>query len=234
MDIDFSNIWCWLLPLLCTLLGALFGYLLGKGSGSDTTIDNSAELDQWRDKNAKLQADLDACGKKLNAANAEVKTANAAADAAKSAADSASSQMASTANSLTGTASGAGAAAASTASSFAAGAGDTASSMDSGPSISFNGDAATAAMGKKIKLNDLKVVEGIGPKISEMFINDGISTWKALSETSVADCQKVLNKGGDRYKVHNPASWPLQAKMCYEGKWAELSKWQDEHDHGKL
>jgi hypothetical protein len=43
-----------------------------------------------------------------------------------------------------------------------------------------------------------------------------------------------LDVGGDRYKVHDPASWPMQAKMCYEGKWKELAKWQDEHDHGKL
>jgi len=50
----------------------------------------------------------------------------------------------------------------------------------------------------------------------------------------VARCQEVLKGGGDRYKIHDPASWPMQAKMCYEGKWAELAKWQDEHDHGKL
>jgi len=55
-----------------------------------------------------------------------------------------------------------------------------------------------------------------------------------LSETAVSRCQEILDGGGDRYKVHNPASWPMQSKMAYEGKWAELAKWQDEHDHGKL
>jgi len=100
--------------------------------------------------------------------------------------------------------------------------------------LPFNAAAAKAALGKTVKQDDLKIVEGIGPKISDMFITTGIKTWKVLSETTVAECQKVLDGGGNRYKVHDPASWPMQAKMAYEGKWSELAKWQDEHDHGKL
>ncbi|MGJ8737448.1 hypothetical protein D9V96_008615 [Zobellia laminariae] len=100
--------------------------------------------------------------------------------------------------------------------------------------IPFDAAAAKLAIGKTVKENDLKVVEGIGPKIEGLFQAAGVKTWKALSETSVARCQEVLKGGGDRYKIHDPASWPMQSKMCYEGKWAELAKWQDEHDHGKL
>ena len=100
--------------------------------------------------------------------------------------------------------------------------------------LPFNAAAAKAALGKTVKQDDLKIVEGIGPKISDMFSDAGIKTWKALSDTAVADCQKVLDGGGNRYKVHDPASWPMQAKMAYEGKWEELGKWQDEHNHGKL
>ena len=100
--------------------------------------------------------------------------------------------------------------------------------------VAFDSVAAKSALGKTVKQDDLKVVEGIGPKIAAMFNESGITTWKALSETSVASCQEILSKGGERYRIHDPASWPMQAKMCYEGKWAELAKWQDEHDHGKL
>ncbi|PIF00698.1 MAG: hypothetical protein CR994_04895 [Maribacter sp.] len=100
--------------------------------------------------------------------------------------------------------------------------------------IPFDAAAAKAAMGRTIKKDDLKIVEGIGPKISGMFNDAGIKTWKELSETTVSNCQQILDGGGDRYKVHDPASWPMQAKMCYEGKWKELAKWQDEHDYGKL
>ncbi|VAW15285.1 LSU ribosomal protein L21p [hydrothermal vent metagenome] len=174
MDFSNMNIWCWLIPLLIGVISGILGYLIGKGSS--TTIDNSADLKLWKDKNSKLQADLDACTNKLSAkAVAPVVAA-----------------------------------------------------------IPFDADAAKAAFGKTIKHDDLKVVEGIGPKIEEMFHAGGIKTWKELSETAVARCQEILDGGGERYKVHDPASWPMQSKMCYENKWSELFKWQEEHDHGKL
>lgn len=184
MNFENMNIWCWIIPALVGIICGILGYLLGKGG--TTTIDNSADLKLLEDKNARLQADLDACNKKASA------SANIAASAA----------------------------------SFAAGAAIA--------SIPFDAAAAKAVFGKTIKQDDLKVVEGIGPKIEGMFKNAGIKTWKALSEASVADCQKVLDGGGTRYQVHDPASWPMQSKMAYEGKWKELLKWQDEHDHGKL
>ena len=91
-----------------------------------------------------------------------------------------------------------------------------------------------AAFGKTTRQDDLKIVDGIGPKIESLFHNFDIKTWKALSETSVARCQEVLDSGGDRYMVHDPASWPMQARMAYEGKWQELVRWQKKHGHGKL
>ena len=100
--------------------------------------------------------------------------------------------------------------------------------------IAFDAGAAKAAYGKRIKQDDLKIVEGIGPKIEGLFHNFNIKTWKALSETSVAKCQEVLESGGKRYQMHDPASWPMQAKMAYKGDWKKLAKWQDEHKGGKL
>lgn len=100
--------------------------------------------------------------------------------------------------------------------------------------LSFNAVAAKAAFGKTIKENDLKLVEGIGPKIEGLFHNFDIKTWEALSEVSVSKCQEVLDSGGDRYRIHDPSSWPMQAKMCYEGKWKDLVKWQDKHKAGKF
>lgn len=101
-------------------------------------------------------------------------------------------------------------------------------------SIPFDFKAAKAVFKKTIKKDDLKLIEGIGPKIESLFHNFEIKTWKALSDISVSKCQEVLDSGGERYRVHDPASWPMQAKMCYEGKWKELYRWQEEHKHGKL
>lgn len=101
------------------------------------------------------------------------------------------------------------------------------------PLIPFDAAAAKLAFGKKIKENDLKIVEGIGPKIEELFNSFDIKTWKSLSETSVERCQEILLSGGERFRMHNPGTWPQQAKLAYEGKWKELVKWQDELDGGK-
>lgn len=99
--------------------------------------------------------------------------------------------------------------------------------------VPFDGDAARAVFGKPINQDDLTLVEGIGPKIRELFHDHGVSTWQILSETSVQRCQDILNTGGERYSVHNPGTWPRQAGMAYQGKWQELLDWQDILDHGK-
>jgi len=98
---------------------------------------------------------------------------------------------------------------------------------------SFDSALVKKIFGKKIKENDLKIVEGIGPKIEELFHNFSINTWKLLSEASVEKCQEVLKSGGDRYKIHKPDSWPKQAQLASEGKWQELKDWQDNLDDGK-
>lgn len=87
--------------------------------------------------------------------------------------------------------------------------------------------------GKKWKQDDLKIVEGIGPKIEELFHKSGIKTWKALSETSPARLKEILDAAGPNFQIHDPATWPKQAEMADKGKWDELKKWQDELDAGK-
>ncbi len=83
------------------------------------------------------------------------------------------------------------------------------------------------------KGDDLKKIEGIGPKISEHFIASGIGDFKTLSETSVDKLKEILLEAGPRYSMHNPTTWPKQAELAAEGKWDELKKWQDELDGGK-
>lgn len=99
---------------------------------------------------------------------------------------------------------------------------------------SFDAALAADAFGKKISENDLTIIEGIGPKIEELFKKAGIGTWKDLSETTVEKCQEILSEAGTSYKAHDPTSWPLQAEMAYSGKWEELKKWQDDMLGGKL
>ena len=99
--------------------------------------------------------------------------------------------------------------------------------------IPFDAKAIKAIYGKSYKQDDLKIVDGIGPKIEELFKTSGILTWKALGETSVDRLREILSKAGDRYQIHDPNTWPRQSKMAYEGKWQELKDWQNTLDGGR-
>ncbi len=82
--------------------------------------------------------------------------------------------------------------------------------------------------------DDLKKIEGIGPKIAEILSNAGIKSFKELSETGADKIRGILEEAGNRYKSHDPETWPQQAKLAAEGKWDELKKWQDELQGGKV
>ncbi|MGB5262353.1 MAG: 30S ribosomal protein S2 [Lutimonas sp.] len=75
--------------------------------------------------------------------------------------------------------------------------------------------------------DDLTKVEGIGPKIAEIFQEAGINTCADLADKSEEDLKDILTESGPRYASKNPASWPKQAQMAADGKWDELQEWQD-------
>ncbi|MEO8532901.1 MAG: hypothetical protein ABI441_04090 [Flavobacterium sp.] len=97
----------------------------------------------------------------------------------------------------------------------------------------FDSELATGVLGKKTDENDLKIVEGIGPKIEALFNHAGITTWYELSEASVEKLQSILDEGGENYAIHNPSTWARQALFAYEGKWQELNEWQENLRAGK-
>lgn len=87
--------------------------------------------------------------------------------------------------------------------------------------------------GKKIKPDDLKVVEGIGPKIEGLLHEAGIATWSDLASAATEKVQEVLDAAGSRYRMHDPATWSKQAQLCVDAKWAELVEYQDHLKGGK-
>ncbi len=75
--------------------------------------------------------------------------------------------------------------------------------------------------------DDLTKVEGIGPKIKGLLNDDGIWSFKQLSQASTVRLQKILDDAGPAYTIHNPRTWAAQAKLADEGNWEELKIWQD-------
>jgi predicted flap endonuclease-1-like 5' DNA nuclease len=92
---------------------------------------------------------------------------------------------------------------------------------------------AAAAAPVSNKKDDLKIVEGIGPKIEELCNNAGIYTFAELAATSAERLKEILDAAGSRFQMHDPTTWPEQSALARDGKWDELKKWQDELNKGK-
>ncbi len=93
--------------------------------------------------------------------------------------------------------------------------------------------ALGAIYGRKIKMDDLKLVEGIGPKIEQLFHKAGLKTWASVAKTDPAKLKKILVAAGERFQMHNPGTWPKQCQMMVDDKWAALKAYQDKLDGGK-
>jgi len=79
---------------------------------------------------------------------------------------------------------------------------------------------------KKWKQDDLKAIEGIGPKIASLLNQAGINTWHQLATTRTADIQSILDKAGKRYALATPDTWPAQAKLAASGNFGGLEQFQ--------
>jgi predicted flap endonuclease-1-like 5' DNA nuclease len=76
------------------------------------------------------------------------------------------------------------------------------------------------------KADDLKIILGIGPKIDELLLADGIQTFAQLAVATADRIKGILNRAGSRDASVNPSSWPKQAKLAAAGRFAELLVFQ--------
>ena len=81
--------------------------------------------------------------------------------------------------------------------------------------------------------DDLIKIEGIGKKINELLAAENITTFKELSKLSAKKIKAILEAAGSKFAMHDPTSWPKQAKLAAAGKWGELDELQKELNAGK-
>jgi len=106
----------------------------------------------------------------------------------------------------------------------------------------MNTPAAAAAPAPKPKIvkaqpaqpDNLKRIEGIGPKIAEVLKTSGIDSFAKLSTMTPDQIKDLLNQAGDRFSFQDPTTWPAQAELAAQGEWDKLKKWQDELKGGKV
>lgn len=81
--------------------------------------------------------------------------------------------------------------------------------------------------------DDLKKIEGVGPKIAKLLIAEGITTFADLAKAQQPQLKAILVAAGTRFKLHDATTWPEQAALAAAGKWDELAKLQAELDGGQ-
>lgn len=82
-------------------------------------------------------------------------------------------------------------------------------------------------------VNDLKKIEGIGPKIASLLVDGGIGTFTDLSKASVDQIKTILNAAGPNYAVHDPSTWGEQAQLAANDEWDKLKALQDKLKGGR-
>lgn len=95
-------------------------------------------------------------------------------------------------------------------------------------------EQAPKAAKPSAKGDDLKKIEGIGPKIEELLHNADIKSFADLAAADVSTLKEILNNAGSRYQMHDPSSWPMQSDMAAKGEWDKLKEWQDNAKGGKV
>lgn len=102
------------------------------------------------------------------------------------------------------------------------------------PNIALPMMAVAAIPSAPVVPDDLKIVEGIGPKIEELLNKQSILTFAQLAATPSERIKEILDAAGPRFQMHDPTTWPQQSALARDGKWEELKTWQDELNKGRL
>lgn len=94
-------------------------------------------------------------------------------------------------------------------------------------------EVAPPIVEEKPATDDLKKIEGVGPKLAEVLNTGGINTFADLAAKSPEEVKTVLENAEGNFAMHDPTTWPKQAQLAADGKWDELKALQDELDGGK-
>jgi predicted flap endonuclease-1-like 5' DNA nuclease len=80
-------------------------------------------------------------------------------------------------------------------------------------------------------LDELRRIEGIGPKIAALLQDQGIRTFALLAGTERGRLRQILREAGLPFV--DPETWPEQAALAAQGKWEELEALQGELKRGR-
>lgn len=104
--------------------------------------------------------------------------------------------------------------------------------MDAAPIDTTEENAAPEADTDQ-RNDDLKVVEGIGAKIEGILKAAGIHSLEQLAKADPADLRLILEQNESHFQLHDPTTWPAQARLAANGDWDVLEDYQDKLKGGR-
>jgi predicted flap endonuclease-1-like 5' DNA nuclease len=75
--------------------------------------------------------------------------------------------------------------------------------------------------------DNLKKIEGIGPKIEVALHTANIRTYADLRASDHDTLKAILIAANPTFQIHDPETWPYQADLAYNEKWEKLKEYQD-------
>jgi len=92
--------------------------------------------------------------------------------------------------------------------------------------------AKKAAPKKAAKADDLKKIEGVGPKAAEAMVAAGLDTFAKVAKAKPEAIATILSEASSNLAHLVTDTWPKQAKLAADDKWDELKELQDNLDGG--
>lgn len=100
------------------------------------------------------------------------------------------------------------------------------------PKSETKAPAKKAAPKKAAKADDLKKIEGVGPKAAEAMVAAGLDTFAKVAKAKPEAIATILSEASSNLAHLVTDTWPKQAKLAADGKWDELKELQDRLDGG--
>jgi predicted flap endonuclease-1-like 5' DNA nuclease len=84
------------------------------------------------------------------------------------------------------------------------------------------------------RVENLEIVEGIGPKIAGVLRDSGVYTFAQLASLDSERLRQILrDRDPNLLRLADPATWPEQARLAAEGEWEALTRFQKELRGGR-
>ena len=85
----------------------------------------------------------------------------------------------------------------------------------------------------EVQVDNLRKIEGIGPKVASILNESGIESFAQLAQTEVSRLREILQEAGSPFKGMTPDSWPEQAALAAKDDWDALKELQAQLDGGR-